>query len=190
MTRSGVSSICTMSNCRQPGSSESECRASSRASARKSRTHSAFTSNSATTTKPCVALCMLKCSIRCHDVCPSRCLRGLAERTLLHLATQRDNIEIAFELDILEANDGVLGDRALEPDVMREPDRQAADRKALRCRDRIGPDRVAAFAVEHLAGLEVALGGRHGVAAEFLRRTRRLAAKHGRQYAHAGFEAD
>src|SRR5690242_17768468 len=107
MTRAGVSSNWTMSNCRQPGSSASECRASSRASARKSRTHSAFTSNSATTTNASVRLSMLDSPIDAHDVRTSRCFRGLAERALLHLATQRDDIEIAFQFDVLEAHDGV-----------------------------------------------------------------------------------
>ena len=59
-----------------------------------------------------------------------------------------------------------------------------------RGRNGLRPDRVAALAVEHLAGLQVALGGGDGVGAELSRRPGRLVAQGRGQDADAGLEAD
>jgi hypothetical protein len=55
------------------------------------------------------------------------------------------------------------------------PDRQRAGFEARRRRHQFAPHGVAAFAVEHFAGSQVALGHRGYVAAEFLRLPGRLA---------------
>ncbi len=54
-------------------------------------------------------------------------------------------------------------DRAPQLDVVREPDRQAVRGERCRRRHQAAPDRLAALAVEDLAGGEIALGGRHDV---------------------------
>src|SRR5262249_55574703 len=62
--------------------------------------------------------------------------------------------------------------------------------EATLCRDKLAPDRVAAFAVEHLPGVQVAFGDGDGIAAPFSRLADRFAAQRRRQYRHAKFEAD
>ena len=75
------------------------------------------------------------------------------------MAAQVDHIKIVDEFDIVERHRRVLRDGPLQLDVVREADRQSAERQAFRGRYRVGPYRKAAFAVERLAGFEVALSG-------------------------------
>ena len=63
-------------------------------------------------------------------------------------------------------------DRLQELDVVGEAERQAAEAGRLLGRQQLAPDGVAAFAVEHLAGLEVALGGGDDVGVPAGRRSR------------------
>ena len=48
----------------------------------------------------------------------------------LQFAPQVHNVEIVREFDVVEADDGVAGDGALQLDVVREPDRQSLQRQA------------------------------------------------------------
>jgi len=59
-----------------------------------------------------------------------------------------------------------MSDVVPELDAMGEADRQRADLEAFRRRHQLAPHRVAAFAVEHLAGAQIAFGDGGDVAAE------------------------
>jgi hypothetical protein len=76
-------------------------------------------------------------------------------------------------------------DVALEPHIMREPERQEAfGERALR-RHLLAPDAEPALAVEHLAAPKRALGGRGDVGAKAGGRTGRLLAQRGARHRHA-----
>src|SRR5262249_51634533 len=78
-------------------------------------------------------------------------LRGL-ECFALHLPAHAHGVLIAVERDIGVSQNLAGGDIAGQFHMMRKPDRQRAEREALRRWNELGIDRVAAFAVEHFAG--------------------------------------
>ena len=73
---------------------------------------------------------------------------------------------------------------------MREAERQAAQRRRLLRWEQLAVDRVAAFAVQDLARLEVALGGGDDVGMEADRAAGRFLAQADRRHRHADFQAD
>ena len=69
-----------------------------------------------------------------------------------------------------------MGDIVLQLDPVREANRQRAGFEAGGCRHQFAPHRVAAFAVEHFPGAQVAFGDGCNIAAKTVRLAGRLAA--------------
>ena len=79
----------------------------------------------------------------------------------------RRNLTASFasvDGDVVPAHRSVRGDATHELDAVREAERQAAERERVRGGQELAVHRVAAFAVERLAGGEIALRGRDDVA--------------------------
>ena len=81
-------------------------------------------------------------------------------------------------------------DVALELDVVRQAQRQQSALERHLGRRLLAPDAEAALAVEHLAGFQIALGGRHHVGAEAGGRAGRLVAQRAACDRNAEFEPD
>ena len=80
--------------------------------------------------------------------------------------------------------------RSHDLDVVGQAERQAADARRRLGGQQLAPDRVAAFAVEQLAGLQVALGGGDDVGVPAGGDAGRLAAQGDARDRHADLEAD
>src|SRR5205823_4896686 len=112
---------------------------------------------------------------------PHRSLRGglcrhLRLKAPLHLAPHPHRFAVCRG-NIRPAHRLACCDIAHQLDAMRQPDRHRAFREAARRRHELAPDRVAAFAVEALAGLQCALRDRDDIAVEAAALTGRLAAQ-------------
>src|SRR5262245_62598504 len=108
----------------------------------------------------------------------------------LHLAAHLHG-EVVFVVgDVAPAQALALRDVALEPDRVGEPERQQAAGQRARGRNLLAPDAKPAFAVEHLAVLERAFGGRGDVGAKAGRRAGRLPAQRDAGDRHPELETD
>src|SRR3979490_306032 len=76
-----------------------------------------------------------------------------AERRF-HLAAHPHGEVVLVVIDIAPLEAFALGEVALEPDLMRKPERQETLGERALGRHLLAPDAEAAFAVEHLAPLE------------------------------------
>src|SRR3546814_11350275 len=86
----------------------------------------------------------------------------------------------AGDLDVGPGEPLALRNVALQLDVVREAEWQVAVPQRVVGRGLLAPHAVAALAVQHLPGPDVALGGRHHVGEEPDRAAGRLAAPRGR----------
>src|SRR6516162_704669 len=102
-------------------------------------------------------------------------------KALLHGVARFDRRAVG-DRHISPAHDLTGGNVALQRHVMGQADRQRALGKAALGWDQFAPNRVAAFAVERLAGPKAPLGDGDDIAAPALRLTGRLAAQRRRQY--------
>src|SRR5277367_5232282 len=109
--------------------------------------------------------------------------------TPFHVPPRRDGIAV-LDRDVGPAHNIAGRDVVPQRDLMGETDRQCLFRKTARGRDELAPNRVAALAVEHLAGVEVALGYGDDIAAPRLRLPGRLTAQGRGQYRYAEFQPD
>ena len=89
-------------------------------------------------------------------------------RRVLHLTAERNHVQVALQFNILEPDDGILRDRALEADILRQPDRQRADRR-LRTPEWHSPTRQNHLRHPGSRRAYVFFCGRNGIAAELLR---------------------
>src|ERR1700730_3883175 len=103
-------------------------------------------------------------------------LAGPAELRF-HRASRLDGLVAGIDIDVAPAHHRAMRDVALQLHPVRKPDRQRAGLEARRSRHQPAPDRIAAFAVEHFARAQIALGDRGDVAAKAMRLPGRLAAQ-------------
>src|SRR5690349_9619801 len=95
-----------------------------------------------------------------------RLLRIQPDERRLHLTADANRGIIRIVFDIRPFQALALAEVALELHVLRETQRQQPARERQLGRRLLAPDAEPTLAVEHLAGLEIALGGRGDVRAE------------------------
>ena len=95
-------------------------------------------------------------------------------RGAFHLAPELDRLIALVGYHVVPAHRHSRFHRAPQLEVMRETDGQAPQAQTVGGRHQLAPDGEAAFAVQHLAFLQVALGGGDDVAAKSRRRAGRL----------------
>src|SRR5216683_226910 len=84
----------------------------------------------------------------------------------LHRPPRLDGLVISIDLDVAPPDHRAMRDVVLELHPVRKSNRQRAGFEARRCRHQLAPDRIAAFAVEHFAGAQIAFCHRRDVAAK------------------------
>ena len=82
----------------------------------------------------------------------------LCRERRLHRLPGLDRLVARVELDVAPAHDLAMGDVVLQLEAVGEADRQGAGLQARDRRHQLAPHRVAAFAVQQLAGAQIALG--------------------------------
>src|SRR5947207_5350221 len=123
-----------------------------------------------------IAMCAFPSPLQGKEVSPPL-LRVAPPERGFHLAAYLHGGIVGVVVDVVPAQRRAERDVLFDADIVREPERQQAVIERAFGRRLAAPDAEAAFAVEHLARLEIAFGGRHRVGAETGRHAGRLIAQ-------------